>query len=183
MSDPTTLRVSRRFAAFTLLELLAVIGVIALLTGLVIGAGRRASDTAKAVRARAELGALVAGLESYKAIHGDYPRTEDPAKLLQSLIGRRGPADQLATIRPLIEAARFSVRFGLDPFSNETAVLLDPWEQPYRYAYKSQSPWANPSYVLYSAGPDQGDSTPLSTGGFPNRTAATNADNIHADRP
>lgn len=168
-------------AGFTLLELLAVVGIIAVLTGLVIGAGRRASDTGKSARARAELTAISTALESYKAAHGDYPRTDTPARLLQSLIGRRGPDYQPVVARPLIEAARFVTSGALDPFTNDSAGLLDPWAQPYRYAYKSQTPWSNPSYVLYSAGPDGSESASLLPGGYPDRAATGNADNLFAN--
>src|SRR5690349_18348048 len=129
MFASTKLRVSRRIAAFTLLELLAVIGVIAVLTGLVLGAGRRASEAGEVARARAELAVLTAALESYRIAHGDYCRTDDPARLLQGLIGKRGPDYQPETSRPLIEAGRFAIRSGLDPFTDETAVLVDPWGQ------------------------------------------------------
>ncbi|HEY8995914.1 MAG TPA: prepilin-type cleavage/methylation domain-containing protein, partial [Lacunisphaera sp.] len=101
----------------------------------------------------------------------------------QSLIGRRGPDNQSMTTRPLIETTRFTIGQGLDAFTNEAAVLLDPWEQPYRYAYKAQAPWTNPGYVLYSAGPDGVVSAALLSGGFPDRTATGNGDNLYADRP
>jgi general secretion pathway protein G len=183
MSASTRLRALRRIAAFTLLELLAVIGLVAVLTGLVLGVGRRASDTGKAARARAELAILTAALESYRIAHGDYCRTDDPARLLQSLIGKRGPDYQSTTFRSLIEADRFTIRLGLDPFTDDTAVLIDPWGQPYRYAYKSQTPWTNHSFVLYSTGSDGADTLPLQAGGFPDRAAAGNIDNLYAIQP
>ncbi len=167
---------------FTLLELLVVIGIIAILTSIVIGVGRRASESGKTARARAELAALSAALDSYKLAYGDYPRTDLPARLLQSLIGKRGPAYQPVTGRALIESAKFNTAAALDPFASESAELLDPWEHPYRYAYKSRTPWTNPSYVLYSAGPDGSDTATLLTGGFPDVAAAGNADNLHANR-
>ena len=49
-------------SGFTLLELLAVIAIIAVLSGIVIGAGRRASESGKVARAKAELAALGAAL-------------------------------------------------------------------------------------------------------------------------
>jgi len=160
-----------------------VLGVIALLSGIVLGVGRHAADNAKAARARAELAALSTALESYKLALGDYPRTNLPDHLLQALIGRRGPDDQAANGPSLIEPARFSTAAALDPYLNNAAMLLDPWEQPYRYAFKSQAPWTNPTYVLWSAGPDGKDTTTLLSGGFPDTTAPGNADNLYANQP
>jgi general secretion pathway protein G len=168
-------------SGFTLLEVLAVIAIIAVVTGLVVGAGRRVSASGKSARARAELVALSAALETYRVAHGDYPRTGDPTDLLQALIGKRRPDQQPVTTRPLIETLRFVTSDGADPFVNASAVLLDPWGQPYSYAYKSQTPWLNPRYVLGSAGPDAAMHAALSVGGFPDRAAGENGDNIYAD--
>jgi type II secretory pathway pseudopilin PulG len=165
-----------------LLELLVVIGVIAILTGIVIGVGRRASDSGRTARARAELAALSTALDAYRLAYGDYPRTDLPARLLQSLIGRRGPAYLPVAGRAVIETARFTTAGALDPFTNESAELLDPWEHAYRYAYKSQADWTNPTYVLYSAGPDGLATAALLPGGFPDVAAAGNADNVQANR-
>ena len=160
-------------AAFTLLELLSVIAIIALLAGIVIGAGRRAAESGRIARAKAELAVMGAALENYKRIYGDYPRTEDEAQLLRALLGRRGPvADTVITGRTLIEAARFTIAGD---------VLLDPWGRAYVYAYKTAAPWSNSSYVLYSAGPDGRENPRLLAGGFPDAGGAGNEDNIHAN--
>lgn len=177
-------------SAFTLLELLAVLAVVAILASLVLGSGRRATESGRIARTRAELAALSAALESYRRQHGDYPRTSDNATLVQSLIGKLGPAGAaLPTAgHPHLEVAKFNVALAsapdspVDPFSNPAAVLLDPWDRPYRYAFRTQTPWTNPSFVLYSVGPDGTDNATLLAGGFVDGTAAANADNLHAHR-
>ena len=162
-------------SGFTLLELLAVIAIIAVLSGIVIGAGRRASESGKVARTKAELAALGAALETYTLNYGDYPRTDDEAQLLRALLGRRGPASDAAIGgRAVLETARFTITGG---------QLLDPWERPYAYAYKVPAGgWTNPGFVLYSAGPDGGDNAALLPGGFPEVASTANADNIHANR-
>jgi prepilin-type N-terminal cleavage/methylation domain-containing protein len=176
-------------AAFTLLELLAVIAIIGVLAGIVIGVGRRATEAGKMARAKAELATLSAALETYKRTYGDYPQVDDEAKLLQALIGRRGPtSDTVINGRALVETSRFVVArpatptVPADPFTDASAALFDPWGQPYVYAYKTTAPWNNSSYLLYSIGPDGVDSAALLAGGFPDIAPAVNADNIHANR-
>jgi len=160
-------------AAFTLLELLSVITIIALLAGIVLGVGRRAAESGKTARAKAELALLGAALEDYRRTQGDFPRTGDGTQLLHALLGRRGPAaDQVINGRAVIESARFSIA---------GEVLLDPWGQAYVYVYKTTAPWSNPSYVLYSAGPDGRENPRLLAGGFTDTGAAENADNLQAN--
>ena len=169
-------------AAFTLLEMLAVLGIIAVLAGLVFGGGQRAVEAGRMARARTELAVLSSALDEYKRICGDYPQTTDPARLLQSLIGRRGPTDAVIAARCLLEISRLTTGQSRDPFSDLTASLVDPWGEPYRYAYKSEAPWNNFSYVLYSSGADRSDSPALLTGGFADVSSPLNTDNLHANR-
>src|SRR5260221_3154092 len=116
-------------AAFTLLEVLVVITLIASLAGLVISVGRRASEAGKVARARAELASLATALETYKRACGEYPRTGDGARLVQALLGRNGPTDQAVTGRSLLEVARFTFANSADPISDPAAVPVDPWGQ------------------------------------------------------
>jgi general secretion pathway protein G len=168
---------------FTLLELLAVIAVIAILAGIVIGAGHHASEAGRVARARAELAVLSAALENYQRNFGDYPQTDDEARLLQSLIGKRDPLNAAVAARSLIEAARFTTAESQDPFADPSAVLVDPWGQPYVYVYKVPAGgWANPGYVLYSIGPDARDSPALLPGGLIDPAPPENTDNLYANR-
>ena len=60
-------------AGFTLVELLVVIAVIAILAALMLRIAGYANRHAALARAKTEIDALTAALESYKADHGDYP--------------------------------------------------------------------------------------------------------------
>lgn len=63
----------RPLLAFTLIELLTVISIIAVVAGLVVGLAPVASGKMKEARVRSELAALVTTIESYKSRFGVYP--------------------------------------------------------------------------------------------------------------
>jgi type II secretory pathway pseudopilin PulG len=168
-------------AAFTLLEVLVTITIVIALSAIALRATHHAGQASRVARTRAELAVLAVALEEYRRLCGDYPRTGDSARLLQSLIGRRGPRDEAIELRSFMELTRFSTLESRDPFSDTTATVVDPWGQRYRYAYKTQSPWDNPNYVLYSVGADGADSTGLLAGGFANPAPVENADNLYAN--
>ncbi len=167
--------------AFTLIELLVVLAIIAVLSGLVLGIGHHASNFGQTVRAKAELAAVSAALESYKRQYGDYPRTNRPDELLQALIGKRGPTGAIVSGRVFIDLANFRSGDALNPFLNSAAEIVDPWDQPYAYAYRSEVPWTNAGYVLYSKGRD-GLAAELLLGGAIDELAPANADNICLDQ-
>lgn len=170
-------------AAFTLLELLAVIALVAILASLVLGVGRRASTAGKTARAKAELAALAAALEGYKRTYGDYPRTDDAAHLLQSLLGRRGLAGTAISGRVILELAPFATAGATDPFNRPASELIDPWGRPYVYVYKVPAGgWTNAGFILYSPGPDGKDAPALLPGGFADPAPRENTDNVHANR-
>jgi general secretion pathway protein G len=166
---------------FTLVELLAVIAIIGVLTAVLLGGAQQAVSAGMTARAKAELAALAVALESYRRAYGDYPRTNRPDELLQALIGRRGPTGVAVTGRAFVAMASFHTADDRDPFSNSDARIVDPWSTPYVYAYRSAVPWTNPSYVLYSCGRDA-ESAELIPGGFLDENATTNVDNIQAGR-
>src|SRR5213075_692624 len=64
---------SRR-SAFTLIELIVVTTVIIILTGLVLSTVGYVQKKGARARAEAEIAAMSAALESYKADNGIYPR-------------------------------------------------------------------------------------------------------------
>lgn len=170
---------SRR-GAFTLIELLTVLAIVGIVAAVLIGSASAARERAALGQARAELALLAQTLEAYKAQLGDYPRTSDPAALLQALVGKSNPAGAPLTGRAWLELARFKTDGGRDPFSDATAVLVDPFGRPYRYAYASG--WVPPAFVLYSSGKDGADVAPDLATGDPHYADALNADNLYAGR-
>ena len=168
--------------AFTLLELLAVLAIIGALAGLMLGVGSHVFARAKRTRAEGELATLASALETYRRRHGDYPRTADAAALLQALMGRRDPANRPITAPAVIDLAHFAVTAGADPHRDPTARLVDPWGNPYHYAYRTLTPWENSGFILQSAGPDGVIYRPLLPGGFIAIAHPDNADNVIAPR-
>jgi prepilin-type N-terminal cleavage/methylation domain-containing protein len=166
-------------SAFTLIELLLVIAIVAVLATAGFGVGHVMVGKSKAVQARAELAALSAALEGYKQAFGDYPRTTSNAELLQSLLGKRGPTGVNLTSHGFLDTTRVSLTD--DPFAITTAECLDPWGQPYRYAYRRDNPWTHPGFLLYSSGPDA-TSAALLTGGEWDDSSPVNVDDIRLER-
>src|SRR5215203_5126327 len=66
-----------RHAAFTLIELMVVVGIIAILAGLLLSTAGYARKKSARARAETEILAMSAALESYKADNGVYPSNDD----------------------------------------------------------------------------------------------------------
>src|SRR6266536_3277844 len=67
-------RGERHYNAFTLIELVVVVGLILVLTGLVLSTVGYARKKGARARAETEIAAMSAALESYKADNAVYPR-------------------------------------------------------------------------------------------------------------
>lgn len=76
-----------RLAAFTLVELLTVIAIIAILAGLLLAAGSGIMKKAARSRASAEIQAMSTALEAYKTDNGIYPVGNTTASSGSSLTG------------------------------------------------------------------------------------------------
>ena len=64
----------RRYNAFTLIELIVVVGIIAILSALVLSTVGYARKKGARARAETEIAAMSAACENYKADNGVYPR-------------------------------------------------------------------------------------------------------------
>jgi prepilin-type N-terminal cleavage/methylation domain-containing protein len=177
--------------AFTLIELLTVIAIIAILASISFGVISGVKERSAVSQAKAELSVLSQALESFKKQYGDYPQTKDEAELYAALSGRLGPKPSVGTIsgKRFINASDLSVKAagGGEPTDYDAAgnYLADPWGNPYKYFYKNEADptaWRSLSYILYSSGPEfEGEVVPDNTGVIDTQTAA-NLDNIYANK-
>ncbi len=123
----------RHQAGFTLLEIMMVVGIIALLLSAAIYKMAPSMDIAKKVRVQADIAALRTSLLSYSGLNGFYPTGEQG---LQALVSR--PSSEPVPAR--------WTQFRED-------VPKDPWGTPYIYRCPGVK---NPNrYDVYSAGPDR----------------------------
>src|ERR1700716_839241 len=72
----------RAGGAFTILELLVVISIIIVLAGLILATSGYVQKKAARSRAEAEIAAMSAALESYKADNGIYPTEQSTTEQL-----------------------------------------------------------------------------------------------------
>jgi len=140
---------------FTLMELLLVLGLIALLAGLVLGAGQGATQRAATARARAELALLSQAVGQYRQLYGDYPQTADaPEQFYAALAGRLGPTGSACRGRDLAGGLGVTLRDPAHP--DGPNCFVDPWDAPYQFVYFTRQAGATEverGFVLYSAGP------------------------------
>ncbi len=117
-------------SGFTLLELLVVLGIIALLAGIVGPQVMKHMGAAKTKAAKVQIEDLSASLDMYKLDVGKYPTTE------QGLVA-------------LVEKPAISKRWN-GPYLRKVKVPQDPWVTDYHYA----SPGQHGKFDLYSYGAD-----------------------------
>lgn len=113
---------------FTLIELLVVIAIIAILASLVLSAAGFVQKKGARNRAEAEIAALGAALESYKADNGDYPTnsiTTANTNLVSALMPTNGSA---------------KVYFEFKTKFLTNGNYLDPFGYNYNYIYTNGSP-------------------------------------------
>lgn len=124
---------------FSLIELLVVITVIAILAALVLQTAGYVQKKAARSRAEAEIAALSAALESYKADMGDYPRWTNG-----SSSGTATPGTANAFVRAALAPSTGKVYFEFSKGmgTNSTTLssvtnqsILDPFGEGYGYQY------------------------------------------------
>src|SRR6266496_209271 len=100
-------RSERGYNAFTLIELIVVVGVIIILTGLVLSTVGYARKKGARARAETEIAAMSAACENYKADNGIYPRSST-TDTFTAVTNRVPPDPQPTSYDPSVTAYSFT---------------------------------------------------------------------------
>ncbi len=170
--------------AFTLIEILLVIGILALLMGVTTQMLTSVGDTRGRARATADMELIATGLEAFNAQYGGYPRVSATTgektaagDLYKCLVGKmmlRLRDDQVMMVdtprprKPFVDATKLLLRDPGDEFSDDVdpeksgVYIADPWNEPYLYFYNIANTvgsfattWRSPGFILLSKGPDK----------------------------
>ncbi len=174
---------NKRRGAFTLIEILIVIGILSMLLALtspIIGMVGGAQNRA---RAKSDISLIATALEAFKGRFSIYPlcnAAEDEItaakNLYKCLDGKLYPkaeggvisfVDAPKGMKPFLDRSKMNVcsqadRYNRDlDFDSLTDVFLaDPWLEPYLYFYDTNNivgergSWRNPGFILMSKGQD-----------------------------
>lgn len=115
---------------FTLLELLVVLGIIAMLAGIVGPQVMKHMGESKTKAAKVQVEDLAATLDMYKLDLGHYPSSEEG-------------------LNALIESPDSAKRWN-GPYLQKNKIPLDPWQNEYHYV----SPGEHGKFDLFSYGAD-----------------------------
>ncbi|MEO1858081.1 MAG: type II secretion system major pseudopilin GspG [Rubritalea sp.] len=132
MNCPPTKNRSKLRKAFTLLEMMMVMAIIAILVGGVIGLTRNFSGGARIQKAESEMQSLAAHLLQYKNLAGRYPTSEQG---LNALVSKPSSAPKPRRWNQSLKS-----------------VPLDPWGNP--YIYKIPGTKDSSTYEIISLGTD-----------------------------
>jgi general secretion pathway protein G len=121
---------TRNDAGYTLLELLVVMGILAVLTAVATPQLMGYFGKAKTQSVQLQIENIDTALELYYMENGSYPSTS---------VG----------LKALVEATPEAPRWN-GPYLKKAKNLLDPWGRPYQYVY----PASNGDYEVYSLGPN-----------------------------
>ncbi|MCG2632374.1 type II secretion system major pseudopilin GspG [Bradyrhizobium sp. WYCCWR 13023] len=119
----------RNDAGYTLLELLVVMGILAILTAVATPQLMAYFGKAKVQTAQLQIENIGTALEMYYVDNGSYPSSN-------------------AGLKALIEQTPDAPRWN-GPYLKKAKNLLDPWGRPYQYTF----PNSNGEYEVYSLGP------------------------------
>ena len=136
--------------AFTLLEILVTLAIIGLLVGLAVVDLGRVHKNAEDTTARLFVQQTIkSALQLYRIHMGEYPSTNDG-------------------LQPLLSAPAGNSGRWSGPYLDRTKVPLDPWNEPYQYAFPGKH--NKDSYDVWSKGKDKISGTEDDIGNWETRS-------------
>lgn len=121
-------------SAFTMIELLIVIAIIAILAGLILNTAGHIQKEGARNRAKTEIAALETALERYKADNGDYPMgTNRAGNTNFNLLTNLMPTNSGSKVY-------FEITKGM---TNSSGYLSDPFGTTYGYTYPGTNSGSN----------------------------------------
>ncbi len=171
-------------SAFTLIEIMIVVGIIIMLMGITTQMLGSSTDAQGKARAKADMELIADALEQFRSVYGDYPRIScageekySAARLYQCLVGKMYMVAKNGQIsflsmsddsprRPFIDASKMNLGSiqgnddGIVDPEKSGVFFADPWGEPYIYIYDTssvvgaESAWLSPNYILLCKGPD-----------------------------
>jgi prepilin-type N-terminal cleavage/methylation domain-containing protein len=175
-SQIQTLRSSARFtetersrAAFTLVELLAVITIIGILAGLTLGAAGAVRRHGANSTAKAEVAALQSACDRYYADYNAYPTTNSMPDPASSSDVNPSPTSKYTTAGPSLFSSLFGTNqynrtpstkryFEPKPAMVSSTTNANPWFiDPWGYAYGYNSDGTNAPLIWSTAGTTKGE--------------------------
>lgn len=144
-----------RQRGFSLIELLVVISVIAILSGIFFGAGAFLFKSMNTKDAKAQIAVLRTALEDYYREEGEFPLTDEQslsersAILLNVLSGTHDVNNEPLTdsIRSFIPRDKLLIKQ-----TEGISYLIDPWDNPIVFEYPRLD--LHDGFLLFSMGPD-----------------------------
>jgi len=130
-------------SGFTLIEILAVVAIIIIVAGLVLGISGVVTVKMDTAKAQKELVQIARHLDMYRDAFGTYP---DESKRSDNELDK----NELAILANWIRTAHPDDRTSYSNLPTDVGTpIRDPWGTPYKYFRQSQF-----SYRLVSFGPD-----------------------------
>ncbi len=148
-------------SAFTLIELLIVVAIIAILAAIAVPNFLEAQIRSKVSRVHSDLRTIATGLEAYRVDHNHYPEgTDNPARYPQPIadfLGNRAKGYYTLCTRDgnliagrdfhtLTTPVAYATSFPTDPFAEQAAGFMT-------YCYRPDKEHGT-GYILTSFGPD-----------------------------
>ena len=167
-----------------MIEILIVIGIIAVLAALVLKVADSVNQSQGRSRAKADMASMAVALEAFKGQYNDYPRLSSKGgvencarRLFKCLAGQsymkleKGhvtfvDVEKSSDYKPLLDISAMFIGDPSDPYARVTKIdndrnaFIDPWGNPYMYYYDTSvivgsiGAWEGTSFFLMSNGED-----------------------------